>query len=514
MINLAFLNKRLTGNILFILIFLSLFFIYDLNNSMFTPPQSVHIWRQTNCLSLTLNYHQYNLPLLEPEMHNQFPGGGYSGKAAGEFPIIYFLVAKLWDIFGAHEWIFKLVQLIILFSGLWALYHGLRYITGNYFWAGFASLLIFTSPMIVFYGPNYLPDVPSLAFVFIAWYFVIRYLQYHKNVSLWLSALFFCLSMMLKITAAISFIALGGWVLIEMLFLKKDDCVFCFRWKQIIPFLVAIIPVVAWYLYADHYNSINQGHISYHGIWPVWNMTGEQFSRIIDVLDKIYFKEMFLPFTQYLTLAVWLFLVITIKSLKPVFRYFIIILPLGMLFQLALWFQVLEGHDYYMINLLVVFVSVWAVFLAQLKNLRPAFKITAYVLAIAFFTLNVVTCRERIQNRYLGWMNDMYHRMKALIEIEPAFREWGIGPEDKVISLPDNTINASLYYMNRKGYTEFGSDFSKEEGFYQRIKNGASYLIVNDSAIIANDYMKPFVQHKIGQFSNIIVFDLREIQPE
>ena len=506
-------NKRL-GNILFISVFFGLFYLYDLNNSLFFPPQSVHIWRQTNCLSLTLNYQQDDLPFLEPEMHNQFPGGGFSGKAAGEFPIIYYLVAQLWDLFGAHEWIFKLVQVLILFVGLFALFHGLNMLLKNQFWAGFTSLLIFTSPMVVFYGPNYLPDVPSLSFVFIAWFFLIRFLEQRKTINLWFSALLFSLAMLLKITSALSFIAFGGWIIVEILFIKKEKRVFCFSRKHIIPFLLALVPVFAWYFYVEYYNGIHHGHISYHGIWPVWNMTKEQFSRIIDVLDKIYFKELFFPYTQYITLAVWLLLIIRMKILKPIYRYFIIVFPLGMLFQLILWFQVLEGHDYYMINLLVVFVLVWGVFFTQFKRLNPRLRNIAYILAIAFFTWNAITCHERIQKRYEGWMNEMYHRMKALREIEPSFREWGIQPEDRVISLPDNTINASLYYMNRKGYTEFGSDFSKKETFYQRIEQGAKYLVVNDSTIIQNEPLKSFTLNETGRFNNIIVYDLQNIELE
>ncbi|MBW6534630.1 MAG: glycosyltransferase family 39 protein [Mariniphaga sp.] len=478
------------------------------------PPQSVHIWRQTNCLSLTLNYHQYDLPFLEPEMHNQFGGGGYSGKAAGEFPIIYYLVAKLWDVFGAHEWIYKLVQIIILFFGLFALFHGLIYVLKNQYLAAFVSLLVFTSPMVVFYGPNYLPDVPSLSFVFIAWYFIIRFLKNRKILNLWFSALMFSLAMLLKITAAISFIALGGWILIELLFLKKDQCIFCFRWKDIVPFILALVPIVLWYVYVEQYNQNNQGLYSFHGILPIWDMTQEQISRVIDMLDYIYFKEMYLPYTQYLTLAIWLFLIFRIRKLKPVFRYFILVLPVGMAIQLALWFQVFEAHDYYMVNLIVVFVAVWAIFFTQLKNLRPPVKVAFSVLAVAFFLWNALTCRERIENRYVGWMNDMYNRMKPLTEIEPSFREWGIGPEDKVISIPDFTFNGSLYYMNRKGYTEYGSNIDSEEGFYKRIEQGARFLIVNDSTILNSDYIQPFTQNKIGQYKNISAYDLRNIKPE
>lgn len=504
-------NSKVFGDVIFLMTFILLFFVFGLNNTMFGPPQSVHIWRQTNCLSQAQNYYQDNLPLFKPQVHNQFCDDGHSGSSVGEFPIIYYGVAKLWKLFGNKEWIFRLIQLIIIFIGLFALFRGLQYFLKNIFWAAFASLLLFTSPMVVFYGPNFLPDVPALMFTFIAWYWVLKYLNNKNTALLWFSALFFCLALLLKITSALSFIALGGWIIIELLFHKKDKRIFNFKFYQILPFLITSIVVLIWYLYVEYYNGIHHGQISYHGIWPVWNMSKEQFFRIIDILDKIYFKEMFLPYTQYLTLLIWLYLVFTIKKIKPVFRYFIIVLPIGFFIQMLLWFQVLEGHDYYTINLLVVFVAIWAIFLNRIIKARFFTNPIFYGIAIAFFVLNVFTCQKQINGRYVGWMNDMYiNRMKSLVEINPYFEKLGIKANDLVISLPDNTINGSLYYMNRKGYTEFGSDFSKKETFYKRIEQGAKYLIINDSTIVSREILKPFLTNKIGEYKNILIYDLQK----
>ena len=184
-----------------------------------------------------------------------------------------------------------------------------------------------------------------------------------------------------------------------------------------------------------------------------------------------------------------------------------------MLVELLLWFQVLEGHDYYTINLLVVFVAVWAVFFYSIKETKlikhPAF----YAIGLGFLIFNVVTCQTRIETRYTGWMNSMYvDRMKALTEIEPYFNELGIARDAKVISIPDYTINASLFYMNRKGYTEFASDFTKPETFYSRIEQGAKYLIVNDTTILHKPEIQPFIISKLGEFKNIWVYDLGEIK--
>lgn len=109
-------------------------------------------------------------------------------------------------------------------------------------------------------------------------------------------------------------------------------------------------------------------------------------------------------------------------------------------------------------------------------------------------------------------MNDMYrNQFQSLTRIEPVFKEIGIKPQDKVISLPDFTINGSLYFMNRKGYTEFGSDFSKEETFNLRIKQGARFLIINDSTILNRQELKPFIQNKVGEYENVLIYDLDKI---
>jgi len=51
------------------------------------PPQSIHLWRQTNGLSITQMYYQYNTPFAKTEIHNQLADDATTGKSLGEFPI-------------------------------------------------------------------------------------------------------------------------------------------------------------------------------------------------------------------------------------------------------------------------------------------------------------------------------------------------------------------------------------------------------------------------------------------
>ena len=506
-------SKANWGRFIFTSVFVALCLVYNLSETLFGRPQSIHIWRQTNSLDIAMNYYNYNNSLLEPQIHNQFCDGGMSGKTAGEFPLIYFVVAKLWKIFGVHEWVFRLVQLLILFLGLFALFEICSYFLKNQFWAGFVSLLLFTSPMVVFYGVNFLPDGPSLAMMFIGWYFVLRFHQKRKDSWLWIAVFFFVFAITIKITSAFSLIAFAGWVLFEWIFQKKQPRVINYGIWQVLPFAALIVVSLTWYLYVNSYNQLHKGEISYFGIWPVWKMTSKQFQEIKDAVDKIFFKEYMSPYLQYLTLILWIGLVLRLRRNALIQNWGLILLPLGALGILMLWFQVLNGHDYYLIVLLIVFAFVWlSIFLAA-KSYRWMKHPAVYAMLLVIFSCNVFSCRNRLDERYKGWMNDWFVKnLQALGEMEPKLQELHICKDDRIISIPDPSVTASLYFINRPGYTDFGSDFTKDEEFRKRIGQGAKYLIVNDTTILKNAVLQPFIVKPIGNYKNVRVFDLREIK--
>lgn len=497
-------------NLLFLAVFAGLAWLFGYPETFFNPPQSVHTWRQTNGLSMTQMYYQYDVPFFEPEIHNQFSEDGLSGKTAGEFPIIYYFMAQVWKVTGKSEWSFRLFHLLILYAGLFLLFLTVKRATGNLVAGGFTSLLVYTSPMVIFYGPNFLPDVPSLALVFMAWYFLYQFTLGRKYHFLWFSAISFTLAISLKITASLSFIAIGAWAVAELFLVKKKFRVLNFRLSHFLPFVLGLVLASAWYLYVERYTSRFGGSFSHHGIWPAWNMTSEQFHRIIDSLDKIYFREFFWPPLQYATLAVWLFMLFNIRKIHPFLGYMLLIMPLGLMGILILWFQVLEGHDYYMITQIQVLVIVWAAFFYHLKDRRFMNHPVALVVMVLLLAILAGNGRHRHMARYEGWMNEGYTmHMEALTEIEPMFRQWGIHPDDKVISIPDFSVNASLYYMGRRGYTDFASDFSREEIFRKRIEQGARYLVINDTTMLANPVAGSFAQHFLGEYRNVRVYDLQ-----
>jgi len=498
------------GRFVFCTVFIIMCWAYDLNNTFFVRPQSIHIWRQTNSLSIALNYFDHNNSLFQPQLHNQFCGDGTSGKSAGEFPIIYYSVAKLWKIFGVHEWIFRLVQLIIIFIGLFSLFELSKHFLKNQLMAGFVALILFTSPMLVFYGINFLPDGPSLAMMFTGWYFVLRHHLTRKNHQLWIAAFFFAIAVMIKITSAFSLIAFVLWLFYEWTLIPKEKRIFNYQIKQVLPFIAIVTISFAWYRYVEYYNFLNQGEFSFHGIWPIWRLTANEWIGIKAAVSDIFFKEYMNPYLQYLTVLLWLFMLTRFRKNSRILNWMLILLPMGALSVLLLWFQVLNAHDYYLIIMLLVIPFVWLSIFSVFNDTRWINHPILLVGLSLIFIYNIHTCQKQLSNRYQGWMNDGFvNHYSALCEIEPLLEQLKIEKNDRVISIPDPSITASLYYMNRPGFTDFGTDFNKEEQFRKRINQGAKYMIINDTTIIDRPIVKAFAQHLLGQYRNVKIFDLR-----
>ena len=108
------------SGLIFIIILLILSFTYNFQNILTLRPQGIHQWRQCDCLSITFNYFQDGNPFLKPAMHNLADDG--TGQTASDFPGLYYFVAQLWKVFGFHEYIFRIVTLLLSFLGLFALF--------------------------------------------------------------------------------------------------------------------------------------------------------------------------------------------------------------------------------------------------------------------------------------------------------------------------------------------------------------------------------------------------------
>ena len=158
-------------SLVFLVILASMSLAYSYQEILFKRPQSVHYWRQADCASLALNYYQHGMNFFEPQTHNLTSNGGKSGNTCtSEVPLLYYSVAVLYHLFGYHEYIYRLLNTLLFFTGLYYLFRLFSNVLKSQFWSTLLPLLFFTSPVLVYYGNNFLSNTTALSMVMIGWY--------------------------------------------------------------------------------------------------------------------------------------------------------------------------------------------------------------------------------------------------------------------------------------------------------------------------------------------------------
>src|ERR1700741_2991698 len=205
-------NKR--EIIIVSLICIGLFFLFNLDKSFFYKIQGIHSWRQADCLGLTYNYYINGLNFFDSSFLAINPAT-CSGKVVGEFPLLYYVTAALWKVFGQHEIILRAINFIILVFGGVYLFKLSTKILPDSSLRFMPVLFLCGAPVLVYYSNNYLPDVPALGLVLIGFYHFYQFLLDPEKGNLRKASLFWLFAMLLKITFGILPLASVAALLIE-----------------------------------------------------------------------------------------------------------------------------------------------------------------------------------------------------------------------------------------------------------------------------------------------------------
>jgi hypothetical protein len=213
----------------------------------------------------------------------------------------------------------------------------------------------------------------------------------------------------------------------------------------------------------------------------------------------------------YTSALMWLVTLVTWRKRSLFLNYLLVMVPFGSVVYALMWFQAFDRHDYYYIDFYPSFVLVWFLFFNTVKDYKWFNNWLVNIVLIGLLIYNVMETEEKLNKRYNGWMNDTYrNHLEALGELEPVFQEIGVMSDDKVISIPDKSINISLYLMNRRGFCNYNGHFDKPGKYQERIDLGAKYLIVNDTSVLVKDeLLQPFLEYPVTTYRNVKIFDLR-----
>lgn len=508
---------------LFVTILLVFSFLYDYQSIISKPPQSIHAWRQSDCASLTLNYYQNGMRFFEPETHNLTSDGGTTGKCSpSEIPILYYCVALLYSAFGHHDIIFRLLNTLIFFFGLFYLFKLFRFVLKDIFWSIALTLLIFTAPVLVYYGNNYLSNSSALAFVFVGWYYFSRFLDEKKNRWFLLSVLAFFIGGACKVTALFSAFAICGIIVLELfkqVNFGQQQKLFGKTYFYLLPFLAAFFVIGSWILFAHWYNISHRCTYFSTTIFPIWDLDKTGINTVLQAISQRWLDNYFHPSTLIFLGICVLFLIFTFRKGNKPLQWIMIFISLELLAYSILQFWTFKEHDYYVIDMYILPVLIILATFDRLKTLaKPIFNSPYLKIAFALFvTINAWHAKQIIKERYESINN--FQSQEDLYSIEPYLRSLGIQHDDRVISIPDYS-HVSLYAMNQKGWTEYvDAQFNRGEkkyynhdsaGIAESIENGAKYLIINGiKELYIKPYLQAFSRNLVGEYGNVLIFDLK-----
>ncbi len=497
---------------IFVIIFVLVAIIYNYHEILFLPPQSIHLWRQCDCLSQTMNYYQDGNLFLMPALHNL--GNDGTGRAMSDFPIIYYLTAQIWHCTGPSESVMRIINLSIFIAALFMLFKTTELLLHDSYVALFIVFLLFSSPFLVYYANNFLMDVPAFSLALIGICFFERFYTTSKGKHLCLFALFFAFAGLLKISALLGFFAVLGIFILELLGMKirGRSKIFSSPRIQIIPFAVVLLVVFVWYFYARHYNATYNRGFFLTQVIPIWTLTTAEIQSVVHHLSDHFRWNYFRLEISYLILLFWILSLLFASRSSRVLTLLNLMLPAGVVAFGILFFDLLKDHDYYMINALIAIPIMVLGFVMMLKKRLPSFYRSIFfrVLLVVILIHSIDFARRRIHGRYDpdSWQNKSYVVEKQqFLQLPEYFTALGIQPDDRVISLPDPSPNITLYMMNRKGWTNYNI-WMNSNNIHEKIEMGADYLIISDPHLLEMRQLQPFFHHKVGQLEHIYIFKL------
>ncbi len=520
---------------IFIILLVIYCILYDYPTILTKGPSPIHQWRQSDGLALTMSYYEQNAPFFEPRVYFLYEKDGQlSDKAVGEFPILYYITGKIWKITGKKLWIPRLLNIAITLSGFYFLYKLSFLLLKSIFWSYFIPIFLFTSPSIVHYTNNFLPDAPGLGLALSGLYFYFLHKKTQRTLYILYSILSYLIAGLIKITSLISLIAI---VATEIYFsylqpkqLEKSSRL----WILIVLTTITITIIGAWYSYARIY-STHKG-IFLTEILPIWKLN---LPEILDISRQA------ISFTLPTNIPIWNFFVylsITVFLLtnwRKVNKYYLSLVGILLLEIVAfciLFFRQLAVHDYYIINMLIIlpllmivlvdYINIainkesqsWIRYLAIVVLLMSTYHAALLIRLRYIHSFTGITAKLAFTVSDIEIENDWYHNeyykqhYQALEEIAPRLaKEFGIQNNDRVVSIPDPSPNITLYLLNRKGFTDF--EYGNIPSYAERLAKfrslGAKYLILNDTTLLKESDIQAHISHILGRYKNVVIAALK-----
>lgn len=473
-----------------------------------TPPGGMHFWRQSDSASFIAYYYEHGLNFFEPGTYNM---NCADGKAASEFPILYYITAVLWHIFGRQEYTLKVIDTLIVLTGFYCFFKIAVRQIGNQYAALALTLLLMSSSTLLTYTANYLPDPPSLGLCLIGAYYFFRFAETGNYKLFLLAFAVFTLSSLIKISLMVFPLSIVGLVFIERIVKLKLGPKPLFTgslFKYVWPMATFIGIVALWVVWVKSYNAANTCNLFLTNPVPIWKFSQAEVVAELKRINHDWLSHYYYKSTVHVLLVIIVLGLLNIKYWGKLNLWLCSFLLLGGLSYFLLFFKLFEAHDYYIIALFIPLVFTvlfsFASFYNRFKVLKTSWLPVLGLAVIAALSLNYA--KKKIAQRsemieYIGFNMAMY-------DIRGKVEEYGIPKDATVFSFPDSTPNGTLYYLRRKGFTNW-----QNYGLpgipallNEYIHRGAQYLVINHPDYYQFAQSDWFDAQQVGEYKGIRMY--------
>jgi hypothetical protein len=517
-----------TKHLFFAFIILAQVLVYNYPYILKIEPRTVHAWRQFDCLSFAQHFYDNSATLTEPRINNLGYKG--NGKTASEFPIVPYIVGNIWKITGIHSSIYKLVNLLFLFLGLFFIYKLFLLELKDKILSTLITALIFTSPILSYYGVSTISDIQSFSLSMMGFYFFYRWTGTNTNGFFITFIILFSLAGLIKASSGLVYLVCIIFFMLQKL-LKKEPFLFRKHNRILAPSLaIPVLIWISWYTHAKHYNELNNDGFFLVGLLPAWNLPPAQLQEVFHKFVHTILPQVFSPVLLYALLFTVLFSIFPGGKSNSIARWILTACLFLFITFIILFFEAMDVHDYYLINafgLIVIalffITKIWHEKLVAFNRKRVIIVLSVLVMVFSYLSgiktwkkinCNVTNFENKLvfnvyeQKNYfwIYWLDrEMYKILEdKTLDIEKA----GVLPSDTIFCLGDNTINRVLYMLRRQGYSNFNAKPEEVPAFIHSHPN-IKFIVLIDPTLKKKTYLNLLLSNKIFEKESLSVYRLK-----
>lgn len=449
----------------------------------------IHVWRQTQTQTVIEHFYREDFNILNPRINDKADTDRIFRM---EFPIMQWLFACFYRLFGDHIIISRLLTFLLGTCSVMGMFRLIRHLFDRTDIALAGAWAFSFSPVFYYYTVNPLPD--NFALMCGIWSLALwwQYLREGHLRQLFLAALMLGLATLSKLPFIIYGTAPLLYVIMQLVQKERRNLL-----PVVLIFGAALLPAAAWYAWVIpgwQGNGVTSGMLDNHISW----------AETLDIVHHNLIStlpELLVNYGAFLFFLAGIYYGWANRNRDRLsFRLLLATVLIVCLYFVFEMNMIAKVHDYYLFPFLPFLFIVVAYGAVQLLESRRKWLRYLSVLCLAVLPL---TAFLRIDSRWStkepGFNPAYYQYKETLRQIIPA--------SALCISGNDDSHFITLYYLQRKGWS-FDHDNLSSQALDFYISKGAAYLCT-DSDIDKDPVIQSRLSAKIFEQGTLRVYQLK-----